>query len=333
MSDDDSSDAGTPEYTARELLEGEGPEPEEVLPLSDDVADEPDLGPGGMMPFRWLASYPKSGNTWMRMLLESYFQGVENHKVQFDDLVQWGFQSPAPRPVSELNYAEFAMLRPALMMHLWEIADVRGEFTDTPKRMYSKTHHFCGAVQGMPLWSPCWADRVIYIVRDPRDVAPSLADYMGVEMDKAIEMMADPNATIEKVRNLPHMLGSWSQHVSSWQNTERIPVHTVRFEDMKEDVVEVFRGIIEWLPDVEVREDRLAMACGATEFSRVQRLEAEMGFQEQSNNQEQFFRKGKADQGDELTREQEARIIEQHSEVMERMGYDTTLSSTPEEKE
>lgn len=309
------------DYTAEEILSNGGPPPDELLPLSEDVCRGVEPGPGGMVPFRWIASYPKSGNTWMRMLMDTYFKGIPTHKVQFDDLVRWAFQSASPRPLGALNHAEFAMLRPAMMMHLWEIADVRGEVTDQPKRFYAKTHHFCGGVQGMPLWTPAWADRVIYIVRDPRDVAPSLADYMDIEIEKALEMMADSDATIEKMAGLPHMLGSWSQHVSSWRQTDRIPVKTVRFEDLKADTVGTVRSILEWLPDVNVREDRLAMACGSTEFERVSRLEDELGFQESPDQQEKFFRKGQASQGAELSAEQEARVVEDHHEVMEQMGY------------
>lgn len=266
----------------------------------------------------WVASYPKSGNTWTRLVSRVYSYG----RPDLDKLGRAGdlqmniYHNVSPLPVSQLGLMAEVQLRPAAMLQL--------AVNMHPKTHLIKSHNACIAYQGVDLFHPQWTDTVINVVRDPRDIAPSLAEHFGLELEEAVEFMGEEKV-IGSDEGLHHFLATWSKHVQSWLTaTEQDvwDVHVVRYEDMQEAPIEAFGGVMEAVLGHEPDEKRLRDAVETCEFDRLQEIEEEHGFPEQSNEADRFFRRGESGAWrDELPGPLARKIEDEHGRMMEELDY------------
>lgn len=272
----------------------------------------------------WLASYPKSGNTWMRAFLHNLMRNpdrpIEPSALTAltlgDGLAQF-YQPHSPRPTVELSHEEIARLRPLVQRDLTR---------RSPDSVFVKTHNWLGEDHGVPCISMEYTAGAIYIVRNPLDVVISLADHFGLSIDGAIERMADPLArTANAPHRVPDVMSSWSNHVRSWTQTPSPRLHVIRYEDMLNKPLQAFGGVVRFL-GLKPSRERLQKAIDFSSFGVLQKLEAEKGFTERSEFSERFFRKGRSGQWrDVLSEAQQRAILETHGEQMARFGYGATL--------
>lgn len=273
----------------------------------------------------WLASYPKSGNTWMRMLLANYFAETDApHDINTRGVTnsiassRWLFDSNLGVQSSDLRAEENDCIRPFLYHRL---------VAHDPAPFWMKVHDAQRRLpDGRWLFPPEASAAVIYLIRDPRDVAVSYAFHNGHgDMERAVAQLADPAHTIGRPWHdqLPQYLGSWSVHVASWVDQGEIPVCVVRYEDMLADTPrELARVIAAVRPDVPLSPERLARAVDHARFDRLAAAETESGFREKPPKAERFFRKGEAgDWRNHLTPAQAGRIVADHLVTMRRFGY------------
>jgi aryl sulfotransferase len=274
----------------------------------------------------WLASYPKSGNTWLRVFIATlvfgeptdintlgFLGGMASNRFAFDEAL--GITS------ADLTSAQQTNLRPRAY-ELWA--------AEAPRSLYCKAHdcyHLTPA--GEPLFPTKATRGAVYVVRDPRAVALSLAHHTGRTLDAEIARMADANASFSSSPNrlnqqLLQQLQTWSHHVQSWL-TAPFPVHVVRYEDMHADPAAAFTAIARFL-DLPHEPERIASAVTASSFSRLQEQERASGFVERPRHAAAFFREGRVDGWrDALTPAQVARIVAAHGAVMRQLGYDPLL--------
>ena len=182
------------------------------------------------------------------------------------------------------------------------------------------------------------ADGAVVIVRDPRDVAPSLANHNGSTIDRAVAFMADAQACfsgkIDRQSNqLRQKLPGWSGHVGSWLDQSDIPVHLVRYEDMIADTAGALRGALKF-SGRPASHEQISRAVRLADFAKLRQQELEKGFREGPRpwRRGNFFRRGEAGAWrDELTVEQVARIEAAHAPMMQRLGYELSCRhvSTP----
>lgn len=137
---------------------------------------------------------------------------------------------------------------------------------------------------------------MVYIARDPRDVAISYAHFLGRSVDYTIDFMADQMGTLRPREafvslQLPQQTSAWSAHVTSWLDDSAMPVHLVRYEDMLLDSVGELKKIADF-PGMPT--DLIQQAAEATEFTKIQRQEEAKGFVERPGATKQFFRQGRA---------------------------------------
>ena len=271
----------------------------------------------------WLASYPRSGNTWMRIAL-SYLTEKEwnpedinsipivyaTGRTLFDDVI--GVES------SDLADEQIELLRPQVYE---QMAGGLEEY------LFCKIHDaWTLNSAGEPVLSANATAGAIYIVRNPLDVAVSFAHFLGKDVEHVIRIMEDPGYIWyrEKIRligQLPQRLLSWSGHVLSWIETAPIPVHVVRYEDMKERTVETFSGVVRFA-GLKHSQAEIEGAIKASSFERLQELEKKTGFREKPSTATSFFRKGVAGSWREaLTDGQVKRIMRVHGAMMRRLGY------------
>jgi hypothetical protein len=266
----------------------------------------------------WLASYPKSGNTWLRAVLANYRREKEgpadinnlgspiaSRRHEFDEIT--GVEA------SDLTIEEIDTLRPAVYRHL--AAHARDPLPQKIHDAYT------------PALIPTDVTRgAIYIIRNPLDVAVSYANHLGVSIDRAISWMGDETYTIAAGRrHLPNQLRqrllSWSGHALSWVDQSAFPVHVVRYEDMSLLPCETFAPALDFA-GLATDAARLERAIANSSFEKLQQQEEAHGFDERPSTTGVFFRQGKpGGWRDALDASQVEHIVQDHAEVMRRFGY------------
>ena len=173
------------------------------------------------------------------------------------------------------------------------------------------------------------ADGAIVIVRDPRDVAPSLASHRNTSIDDAIAFMNDRDAefsanTTKQDSQLRQKLPGWSGHVASWLDQTDIPVHLVRYEDLQIDTAAMLRRALAICRPGGDGRRAICRAVRFADFTRLRQQEEENGFKEAPPQAgARFFRRGEAGAWrDELKPDQAARIEADHAPMMRRLGYE-----------
>ncbi|MBL6951624.1 MAG: sulfotransferase domain-containing protein [Alphaproteobacteria bacterium] len=269
----------------------------------------------------WLASYPKSGNTWLRAFLHNLLrdpdQPAEINKLdQFcvgDSQAKWFSHVANGRKPMDMSPEEVAPLRPL----------VHQAFTSAhPDSVFAKTHNIMAEAYGVPLVTMEYTVGAIYIVRNPLDMVLSLADHFGQSLDGAIAMLADPQAgTPSNINNAFEFYGTWSQHVAAWTAVESDALIRLRYEDMGADPRQTFRKVANFL-GLDPPSARLDKAIQFSSFEVLRAQEDKSGFRERSSHSEHFFRSGKSGQWHGvLSKAQVDAVVSAHHEQMERFGY------------
>ena len=268
----------------------------------------------------WLASYPKSGNTWMRAFIANLIANkptplalaeLSNYaRLESDpDL----YTRIAGRPSTELDFDQLNALRPQVHAAI---------AAASPKSIFVKTHSMAAVHDGIPLITPAVTAGAIAIVRNPLDVVISTADHFGISIDDAIGYLGDERAATENSDLfVSEFLGSWSQHVKSWADMEGPRVLVLRYEDLLDKPAKGF-GKVARLIGLDADRGRVDRAIANASFSSLAAMEKRDGFAEVPIKGKRFFRAGRANQWREaLKREQVERVIARHREQMQRFRY------------
>ena len=269
----------------------------------------------------WLASYPRSGNTWLRAFLHNLFRNnAEPYDINrlrdmtlVDGEARW-YRMFDSRPLTELTKEDVAALRPRVH------AAMTAAHPDT---VFVKTHNASVEDRGTPMITLEHTAGAIYVIRDPLDVAVSYSHHFGASLKDAVAAMNRPgNQSIANQASFAYELhGSWSEHVRSWSSAPGRALHVVRYEDMTRDPLRTFNGIAGFL-GLPATPSRTAGAVERSSFAVLQQQELRHGFQERSKKSERFFRAGEVGQGRRLLSDE---LIEElcaaHRETMARFGY------------
>ena len=269
----------------------------------------------------WLASYPKSGNTWLRaflhVLLTDAQEGAELDRITelalVDSAVGW-YQPQIGRPPGDWTIEEVGKAR----------ADAHRRIAQSRAGLhFIKTHNARVSDRFGPLIPRARTAGAVYLLRNPLDVAISYSHHLGRTIDQTIELMNHPGAGTPNTRtNVFQLLRSWSQHVESWTvGGAQPPVHAVRYEDMLEAPERSFGGILRYL-GLRPPPERVARALELCRFEALRKREDQHGFKERSAFAQRFFREGRAGQWRGLLNESQiGRIVDADRAVMERFGY------------
>jgi hypothetical protein len=273
----------------------------------------------------WIASYPKSGNTWIRAFLHNLTR-ILNGEAGEQDINEMARFSTWE--LDKQRYAHFLGFEPDNTIHRDEIAATRHavhqQIADAAEGLiFIKTHNGLVVDRGYPTVNFAVTSGAIYVVRNPLDVAISYAHHAGTTVDQAIDHMAQSDAeTAGKDRAVYEVLGSWSQHVWSWTRTPNPAIHLMRYEDMLDDPERAFGALARHLL-LNPTDRQLAEAIELSSFERLKAQERQKGFRERPPQADQdFFREGRAGQWKEvLTPAQIERLVRDHGEQMRRFGY------------
>ena len=279
----------------------------------------------------WLASYPKSGNTWMRLLLANYMSADD--KPVSINFIRGIAAARRPRfdlftGLSSRDCTDYEAdrLRPAVY-RLWAGCDLPRHVTAG-----MKTHDACrDAFGGEPLFPEDVTAGAVYLVRDPLDVIVSWSFFFGYgdDFSRAIADLADPSQSLGGGTALRQWLHTWSEHVESWLAAP-FPVLVVRYEDLTADTVGNLRRVVRFLGlDNPPDEERLRQAVAFSSFRRLKAEEATDGFREAPPSDcGPFFRSGRVGAGRKLLSEAQIEaVVAAHGDTMAKFGYPSSGSS------
>ncbi|MFO7757094.1 MAG: sulfotransferase domain-containing protein [Roseovarius sp.] len=276
----------------------------------------------------WLASYPKSGNTWMRSLLAHYFmpkgQAPDiNNLRQFTtgDIRQDFFDRAAGRPFRAETYEEWMAVRPTALRLI---------AASKPNHHFVKTHCQPIRILGRDVIPADVTAAAIYILRNPFDLAPSFARHQSCDLDTAITRMMDPDMSTGSATGIFETLGRWDDHVKTWTTAPGLPRHIIRYEDLLTDAPGVMAGLLEKFLRVKVDRAKLDYAIGETSFDALKKQESEKGFTERPPHMQAFFARGQAGVWrEDLTPAQVGRLRAEFLPVLEKW-YPEMLAETAE---
>jgi aryl sulfotransferase len=274
--------------------------------------------------FYWIASYPKSGNTWLRLALTSLLAGGASLDFRNLDRIapiaadRDSFEAVLGVESADLTRDEVLALRPQQYLE---------EAKATRAFLLRKVHDaWITAADGMPLFPAAATRGAIYLLRDPRDVAVSLAHHNGTSIEKAVAQVNDPAAALaagnhDGRNQLEQPLRDWSSHVASWVDTAQPTPLVLRYEDMLVDMTAALTQAARHL-EISANPAVIERAVAASRFDVLQAEEDRAGFREKPVRAGRFFRRGSAGAWhDELSAALATTIEQQHRVMMERFGY------------
>lgn len=274
----------------------------------------------------WLASYPKSGNTWVRIFLHYMLrddQGIDSIPA-LDDIPIASSRILMDKYLgvnsSDLTEQELTDLRPYVYREISK--DAQG-----PQAI--KVHDAFGYTSGKnPVFPADVTRAAVYIIRNPLDVVVSYAFHTRRAISCCINSLNNPNYSIsdntgELKAQLPQYLGSWSHHVKSWLYQDFFAVLVIRYEDLLADSRRLLVQMLEYL-GIAYTAEKLERALKGSEFKTLQNHEKNQGFREKPIQAGSFFREGKSNvYQDYLTETQIQKVYEAHSEIMRKYNYET----------
>jgi hypothetical protein len=273
----------------------------------------------------WIASYPRSGNTWIRIFLHHLLRikrGLPAGEGEIDRITE-----SSPNIAGNVELFARVMGKPVAGASMQDVVLARPKVAEAMARQASgvltvKTHSVLGRVFDTPLINLGVSVGAIYVVRNPLDVAISLAEHSSRPIDATItSMAAHLNASMSTDLFAAEIWGSWSENVRSWTENAPQVVKVVRYEDLIEDPVAQFTALAEHMR-IGAAPAEIEEAVRLSSFAELTKRADSGGPAARLEWIDGFFRAGRAGQWKEgLTPEQVRRIVADHREEMARFGY------------
>ena len=268
----------------------------------------------------WIASYPKSGNTWVRAIVDRILHPDTPFDINRLGNTAPSFNNIVQRFVDEQKI-QLSASAPGEVRRYWTPVQKQiCESADGP--VFLKTHNVAAKFDSGPFPDPTCTTSAIYILRDPRDVALSWAYHYKTSLGIAVMALCTSSAHNVKQEALgkTELLMSWGEHVYGWTSLKRRKVLVLRYEDLLADTREGVRQIGAFLNN-PLSDAQVDAIVGTTAFSQLKQQERERGFRE-SVRTEGFFRAGTAGQWRDVKDQKVFQpIIEKHRREMRRHAY------------
>ena len=272
----------------------------------------------------WLVSYPKSGNTWMRVILKNLLSEkmdpVDINQLELTHIASSReiFDRYSGTNSSDLSKNEVLNLRPHVYRNLSK---------STNEKLFIKAHDAWQlTLEEEELFPKEITHGVLYLIRNPLDIAVSYSFHNSISIDESIKRINNPKNTLASAQTkifsqLEQNLFSWSDHVRSWTEKSNHRLHIIKYEDL---ISNTFQTIAKAFTSLEIGYDfrDLTLAVNNSSFQNLQKQERETGFREKPQTNSQFFRDGKSNNWESfLNNENIESIISEHDIMMKKFGY------------
>ena len=233
----------------------------------------------------WIASYPKSGNTWLRALITSYYYTKDG--IYHQNIIKQIGQFPEKRHFLNFDYDKNIATDTT---KFWIKAQEK--INQDNKLRFFKTHNAFGALNNNQFTDNKNSIGAIYIIRDPRNVITSLKNHYELDDDKALSWMMNVKNYIYDVRNFEkdgysdfQFISSWNMNYKSWKVQTKVPIKIIKYEDLLNQTFVVFKDILKFinkttLNNEKIDTDKLKNSVNSTFFDKLRDDEKKNGFSE-----------------------------------------------------
>ena len=275
----------------------------------------------------WLASYPKSGNTWVRSFLSAYYYSSDG-KFTFELL----------KKIKQFPSKEFfdrKLLSVDEASQNWLIAQKK--IKDRKKICFLKTHNVNGAFKGNSFTSYEFTAGAIYIVRDPRNVLTSMMNHYSLNESGALKMINSIYRNLKDENDENNyasysFISSWSNNYNSWKLSKNINTLFIKYEDLENDKYKTFSKIVNFTNNIikkekNIDENKFKLAIETTNFEVLQKKEEYEGFDEavyssKEGKMKPFFNLGRKNNYKNLLKPETSKVMEGLFEKeMKELGY------------
>ena len=233
----------------------------------------------------WIASYPKSGNTWLRTLISAYYNSEDG--IFKDSLLKNIKQFPTKEFFADFNYDK---KKAGDTCKFWLLAQEK--INSNSKLKFFKTHNVFGKLNNFDFTNSQNSIGCLYIIRDPRNVITSIKNHYQLNDEQALKWITNEKNFIYNIQEFEESgygdfqyLSSWSTNYNSWKVQKKIPVKFIKYEDLLDQTYAVFLDIIEFINKTtnnaeKINKTKLKKTISSTSFEMLKKNEIENGFSE-----------------------------------------------------
>ncbi len=259
----------------------------------------------------FLASYPKSGNTWLRSIIGNFYN--------FDKEFSLNDLKSIPLLSIKKHFSEFdnkIYINNNDLHFDWisqNIIKCQNLLNNKPNHLnIFKTH----SARHKNFTNETVNAGFIYIVRDPRDIIVSLKNFSGKEIDKTIDEFLFSQNLMISTNGAQELLSTWELNVKSWLHYKSVPRLIIKYEDLKLNPKEIILNIKEFLNkihslNINLGDQDIDKIVDNTNFNNLKKLEDKNGFDEASNYSK-FFRSGTFNQWKDVLTNTQIKLIEKN---------------------
>jgi len=229
----------------------------------------------------WIASYPKSGNTWLRSIISALVYSKDGI-FTFDKLSKID-QFPEKKFFKDLvkNFRDFDEIKKN-----WIAAQDKINLDEKIK--FFKTHQGNFKIGNDHFTNNQNTQAVIYIVRDPRNLVTSISNHYSLSLNEACkfltspELMGNGKSWEEKKDGIFNFLGKWNEHYKSWTNNTK-NLLLLRYEDLINEPKKELEKIIFFLNkyiNFDTNDIKIDNILESTNFKNLKKMEQEGSFTE-----------------------------------------------------
>ncbi len=274
----------------------------------------------------WISSYPKSGNTWLRLILCGLFFTEDGNLNNFDLLKKIpGFDSLKNFSfVKEKSLKDYDIIFNGTEYNEESVLTYSKYWIEAQKRMsidkgkfgLFKTHNARVKINNNYYTDSSITLGFIYISRDPRDIVISYSKHINKNIDETIRFLLDGQIMKkEKIGNkMPEIILNWRDHYLSWKKFSEVPSLFLKYEDMLNNIeLEVQKITNFFYKNYNIKitneSSKIKNIIKSTKFDNLKKKEFQYGFPEHSHST--FFRIGQQKQWSKILNQKQIEAIEE----------------------
>ncbi len=260
----------------------------------------------------WLASYPKSGNTWIRSFISTYYL-TNSDTFEFSylkNIMQFPHERFFDKEIKDINLA----------INSWD--EAQKKINSQKKIIFLKTHSALATINKCSFTSKEHSIAGIYIVRDPRNIITSLSNHYQLDFNRSLDFMTNTKKYLISKKNIKNFanftfLSSWSEHYKSWKNNTQFKIFFLKYEDLEKKPEETFKKIISFINKVINKDEnidikRVKKIINSISFDKLKKQEEKNGFPEAINNENKkinFFYLGKKNKWNKILKNNQVNLL------------------------